>query len=1400
MRTTGIRSVPIPTPRTQVGAGGPPQPLPRTKFYTSTAPTVNPPHQPAFPKQHVAHSSNKDKNVTLKVIYEHSPPLKQDERAEVSQPSKSKNEDESDLSAQTSINTSELATSRSSAPRTPARCAPPKPPRTFNHQVNPTQDTTHRNKITVISNRKIPDLPKSTPIPSRPKLIDILYRPSPSQKAVCDSKFTVPRNSNSDPSQAETTVSLLSTEREGALGNVRNQVAPASLTSKDGQVYATTLRAAAGKTRTSQSSITECGGGRGATQINSSQGVDTRLPKHRVPNNRNVPFPPPPSVPPPSVPSTATSSPIVQPGMSSRPEVPARPTVAQVAAIQKRKKDGWPKNWMSDPLRISSRSRGTSIGPASTARAVDQDPVYTPEDFEDNCKEVFKCIKVAKDHMIKGRYFQAASVFQAALTAIDRVLKAQVLSIVNDEHTRQRFFHLQQEVFIARKETLNGFSDAQAAARPIGEVSTSAQAPGAPPSYDDVLREDLSLSRDESSGAPSRLPSQPEPAAVGQRTVQGNRGRLRRSARSLTVDVTSRPGPPLLPQPARSSCATSSSLQTRQAGVEVLVDTSADPPHPPPSSHTAPVNLTFQPLVPTQVSPPRPKSIIPSLEKPIPETSPRQPEDTTSCPGSSHTPTKTPVPKPRTSSKTSEPPVVESGSPPPLDEAIFYQAQAIKKIEEQRKTEGSMAAVVAATAEPTVNEVAAENSSPSLEIPSRSYLITGSNWSQLDNSPKINVKDCRVVEDGGDKTLPSGEAAASAQRAPGSITSQSFTSHSFSISDPFTNTDPFSQVDTNTIKSDSVFSDDYQSPSMLVFNNINSVSKTDTCKVPVTTPADAGVLRPSGEAGFEGYATPLGVKQVNRTCTGSPQDDRGTPVLAGGSSILEALDVAICRTPSHRKVTPQNSKGSIHSRSYSQDTLLDCSYGALNNYIESSKGICASRASIIEEFDPLLSSSYDNKSPVVSADHKKNKIRHVETHVKETEVDVVTEHRVYENSEVFLPERFSEEGAMAAAADLYYSTRGGGVPYDLNEKTGLRGLPADIPCNSTGVGGLPFDPLYNNTGVRDLSGDPPCHNTGIQDVSANLYDSKGPSPDSPNAIGTRSSVSSSTGSCVSWPPERVKNASWSPQPLTPPSADTSGDDSTRMPWSSETGEPQETGVGRSAFYRPLATQKVCVDGRGENRGGTGSEAGLRDLLKITEGVKIFFIYTDGVVTSPWNKPFLAASKDTSMAWYVGEGVVLRVGSKLWSCQLHSKSTLVLRTLSGTYIFKDVAGKHNCQAVGIQVPSKVRKTQHQLLSNILRENTLLEDERPTGLTKAISKGASSAASRVNQFVNDKSRTTNTAFIRQNSIRALRGMSRGLKTLAERTGSTMPELPPEYQELQEAANVLQFSRTAKAVQYI
>lgn len=236
-----------------------------------------------------------------------------------------------------------------------------------------------------------------------------------------------------------------------------------------------------------------------------------------------------------------------------------------------------------------------------------------------------------------------------------------------------------------------------------------------------------------------------------------------------------------------------------------------------------------------------------------------------------------------------------------------------------------------------------------------------------------------------------------------------------------------------------------------------------------------------------------------------------------------------------------------------------------------------------------------------------------------------------------------------------------------------------------------------------------------------------------------------------------------------------------------TEEGKEVDVGRSAFYHNPSSQ-----------GGGGSRR--RDLLRIREGVKIYFIHTDGVITSPWKKPVLAVYRDPAKAQLLGDGMVLSVGNNLWACELCKKFTLVLRTQAGGYVFSEVAGKPECKAVCVRVPSNVRRAQQEFLNKILLQHTRLEEERPKGFTKAISKGASSAATRMNKLVDNNSTSSSQPFVRRNSIRALKGVSKRLNTIAEKTGATMKELPSEYEALQEAADTLAFARNAKMIQYI
>ena len=85
-----------------------------------------------------------------------------------------------------------------------------------------------------------------------------------------------------------------------------------------------------------------------------------------------------------------------------------------------------------------------------------------------------------------------------------------------------------------------------------------------------------------------------------------------------------------------------------------------------------------------------------------------------------------------------------------------------------------------------------------------------------------------------------------------------------------------------------------------------------------------------------------------------------------GDSILEALDFAVTPASNHKKVSPQNSQERKTTRSQSEENLLDSSYNTFETMLFSTKDRQASRASIIEEFDPLVTSHFPE-------DHTENK-------------------------------------------------------------------------------------------------------------------------------------------------------------------------------------------------------------------------------------------------------------------------------------------------------------------------------------------------------------------------------------------------------------------------------------------
>lgn len=66
------------------------------------------------------------------------------------------------------------------------------------------------------------------------------------------------------------------------------------------------------------------------------------------------------------------------------------------------------------------------------------------------------------------------------------------------------------------------------------------------------------------------------------------------------------------------------------------------------------------------------------------------------------------------------------------------------------------------------------------------------------------------------------------------------------------------------------------------------------------------------------------------------------------------------------------------------------------------------------------------------------------------------------------------------------------------------------------------------------------------------------------------------------------------------------------------------------------------------------------------------------VTHSTHTYFFAVCADLAKDKFFGTGMVVSVGNNLWTCELHRKSTLVLRTQTGSYVFNEVAGKPECE--------------------------------------------------------------------------------------------------------------------------
>ncbi|KAK3858208.1 hypothetical protein Pcinc_035586 [Petrolisthes cinctipes] len=1531
MRTTGVRVAPQPAPRS---APGHPIPLPRTKFYHQEEETQHKQHpsptltilsqtlpQPHDNNQQESSSGEEDQLNDTQVRDSSTP--SESSPAQSSKPQTSPAQSNSPQPSSLKSNSPQPSPSQSTL--SPCR-PPPKPPRTFSHRspsgVGLMRSITLRNSNGGSEGRWIPAGARPTAFISRPGLMTVLSPPasvSPSTPPTSLSSPSLPPASTSPlaplslPSGSpQHTARQPPSYRDPPLPpqqetrNHSHQARPQSLPQTSmsfGISYPS-------HSRTSQPpAMSSC-----PTPSLPSRPTPAQIghSQARRMGGGGSDRPPAPSTAPPQPPATRPQEPPARPQprstrsqpLSTRPQLPSTRPQPPSTRPQPPSTRPQPPSTRPDPplTRVFSHPAPAAAPPAprpapcpappAPSLRLQQEPVFSVEEFEDSCKEVFKHRKAGVKQAATGKYIQAASHYQTALAAMDRVLGTQVLTLTTREDTRQRLFTLQQEVFTLRKEVLHGFTDAQTAMETPPDLAPSSNpTPGAPPSYDEVLKEDRQRQRQgESPPLPSRQPTMRGPAADFTRPSQPRQRdrynhqsrRQYQQQRSLELQQQQRSSenehfnrrtshhssqpersshPEHQTQPSAHPSVHSESQQVRSSHSQADVSRARPPvpqPRPRPQVNTSlpqhadshppntvpsgqqvwnsgPQIITSRPQ--QDISRPRPRSRSRHEVRPssvsggessrvetlvdvlsggrrsnVPSTPGSAPPDLTSQPLLLPTPTTTHLPsRPKSyhqdcnslasplspspasntslpSSNTTQPSSLTTTQPSSL---TTTQPSSLTTQPSSSTTLFSFPCLPSSTTNRSPHQTLTPTTSPTFPVPEElvhSQLEafnlyqtkrvntqqpscnppSQTHASQYDTSPPLPNRPPPIP----DHPPPSSPEESPVEQLKFEVfkrTSSTSTSGYSSSStpftpkpvivDPFATLDPFPPVTPMQIESDEAFFNSSFPPSVIEANQ----SKNESTGRPTNNsdhPTD------SREAAEKQMA------KINDVVDSKPVGPQNSDEYVGGDSILEALDFAVDQ--SHPRVTPRRS-GSIRTRCYSQETLLDHSFGTLEAVLNRGKAINASRASIIEEFDPLASTHSDQEevregtakaaasqensegtiTPQDSCDgflapqdspeegayvlqespedenFVPQSILEEETAEREPKVRLRTP---YPRGDTYMrtvnipeeenesPVVFSEEGAMAGK--------------DMGEGTGEGG--------GLGVKGT-YDDLYYDSD-DDLTGED------------ELYRCE-----------ERSSLSSGR-TQITMPSSNVQ------VPQYP---------SLQEPWSHE---EEAKDVGRSAFYSSESFRQ------------SSANDSFRYLLRIREGVKIFFIHNDGVITSPWNKPFLSVTKDKNRDWMIGEGLTMSVGNDLWRCDLCSKATLVLKTLQGVYIFKETFGKQDCSAVGVRVPGEVRKTQHELLHNILRENTLLEEERPTGITKAVSKSATSAATRVNQLVDHKSAPTSMAFVRRSSMRALKGVSKRLTTLAEKTGSNLKDLPEEFKELQEAADILRFARSAKMVQYI
>lgn len=334
-----------------------------------------------------------------------------------------------------------------------------------------------------------------------------------------------------------------------------------------------------------------------------------------------------------------------------------------------------------------------------------------------------------------------------------------------------------------------------------------------------------------------------------------------------------------------------------------------------------------------------------------------------------------------------------------------------------------------------------------------------------------------------------------------------------SVDDPFLSLDPFPPVNPQSEVSDVLFSEERQDTHTVIAASGTHQSLSH---------AFSNDFTPEASLNADSFSPKVTQESLSPMVTQSPADNLG-------DSILEALDFAITPVSGHRRVSPQHSRETRTARFYSEENLLDSSHNTLEAILHPTRDRHASRASIIEEFDPLLTSH-------TPQDQKQEEEKSEEEVCEQKERETLRE-KEGESTDILPPKpapRTTIQSSCTSDEDTM-AAEGEGDIYET---------PPDYYAEGGAVA------LENEGEAGD-------YYTSRRYPGAHCL---------PDGVKGRISYSSSedSSSVYSWPPDYP--AGVSPNPASPMYPCVYPDEE------EEEEESEGAGVGRSAFYLPPTTQ------------------------------------------------------------------------------------------------------------------------------------------------------------------------------------------------------------------------------------